>query len=162
VPDGPNSGAAKGVFVMAYAVHSNRYDPSGHPGHPSTVQIVSGLGLLAAIWLFVSAFVIPGSGWMAWNDIVFSILIGFFALCRTLAAYQQAWMSWISALLGVWVVLSPWLLLRSPADSMIGNNVLTGGLIIILSVWSALVTGPAESTTGAQTVAARREEVPPA
>jgi hypothetical protein len=138
---------------MAYAIQSTRFN------HTGQVQTASGLDVLAAIWLFISGFVVHGSYTMAWNDWIFAVIIGFFALCRTFGAYRQSWLSWLNFLMGIWVLISPWVLMGTPTQAMIVNNVITGGVIIILSGWSALASG---SGATAQTAEVRRDEVPPA
>jgi len=139
---------------MAYAIHPNRLNHSGQ------VQVASGLDVLAAIWLFISGFVVRGSYTMAWNNWIFAVIIGFFALCR-FGAYRQSWLSWLNVLLGIWVLISPWVLMRAPTHAMICNNVITGAVIILLAGWSALATNSSAVTDRVETVTVRRDEVPP-
>jgi len=140
---------------MAYAIRPNRFNTSANAG---PVQVASGLDVLAAIWLFISGFVIHGSYTMAWNNWIFAVIIGFFALCRTFGAYAQSWLSWLNLLMGIWVLISPWVLMGRPTNAMIWNNVITGAVIIILAGWSALATNSVQT---AQTAEVRRDEVPP-
>ena len=41
------------------------------------VQTASGLNCLAAIWLFISAFVITGQGPMVSNNLIFGVIVSF-------------------------------------------------------------------------------------
>jgi hypothetical protein len=114
------------------------------------VQWASGLNLLAAIWLFISAFAVYAHGSMMTNNVILGIVIGVLAAIRLAGAYDQAWVSWLNALLGVWVVVSPWAVMGTgpfgPTQAMIINNCITGGVIIALSCWSAIATNAAPTS----------------
>jgi hypothetical protein len=113
--------------------------------HRTQVQWASGLNFLAAVWLFISAFAVFASGPMMTNNVICGIVVAVLAAIRALGAYDQAWVSWLNALIGVWVVVSPWAVAGQPGPGgpthgMIINNCITGGLIIALSAWSAVAT----------------------
>ena len=117
----------------------------------SQAQSASGLNLLAAIWLFISAFVVPIHGPMTTNNVIFGICVAVLAVIRLGGAYDQSWLSWLNALLGVWVVISPWAVIGAgqggPTNGMIVNNCITGGVIFVLGCWSALATNSAPGET---------------
>ncbi len=112
--------------------------------HRNQVQWASGLNFLVGIWLFVSAFVIYARGPMVTNNVVLGIAVAVLAIIRAAGAYGQAWISWLNALLGVWVVISPWAVMGTgragPTVGMITCNVITGAVIVILGCWSATAT----------------------
>lgn len=116
------------------------------------MQWASGLNLLTAIWLFVSAFLIPIHASMKTNNIIVGVVVAVLAAIRLAGAYNQPWMSWLNAILGLWVMGSPWALMGTgplgPTAGTIANNLITGAVIFMLACWSA-----AASTT---------EPVPPA
>jgi hypothetical protein len=62
-------------------------------------------------------------------------------------------LSWINVLLGIWVLISPWVLGFAGHATPMTNNVITGIVIIILAAWSALATS--------STTSARRDDLPP-
>jgi hypothetical protein len=116
------------------------------------VQWASGLNVLAAIWLFISAFAVAAHGSMMTNNIILGIAVFVLALFRFGGAYAQSWISWVNLVLGIWVIVSPWVVMSRevPAtqDIMV-NNVITGVIIGILAIWSALAssTEPGAETT---------------
>jgi len=118
---------------MAYALK--------HPGQTTTA---SGLDVLAGIWLLISPFVLTfrGVNGAMTNNVVMGIAIGILATYRLFsAAANNAWVSWLNALLGVWVLISPWVLGFSLSNTAMTNNLIVGIIVIILSVWSALSSG---------------------
>jgi len=136
---------------MAYALP--------HRQHRTQVQVASGLDVLAAIWLFISAFVVAGGPTMAWNNIVLGVIVFILAACRAFGAYRQAWISWVNAVLGIWVVIAPWVLLGTPSRAIIWNNVITGAVVIVFAIWSAAATNTGSDTNAADY---SREPLPPA
>lgn len=124
---------AKRKRIMAYALK--------HPGQTTTA---SGLDVLAGIWLLISPFVLTfrGVNGAMTNNVVMGIAIGILATYRLFsAAANNAWVSWLNALLGVWVLISPWVLGFSLSNTAMTNNLIVGIIVIILSVWSALSSG---------------------
>jgi hypothetical protein len=108
------------------------------------IQTASGLNVIACIWLFISAFAIAHYGAMLTNNVIFGIIVTVLALVRASGAYDQAWLSWLNALFGIWVVISPWAVMgtgpNGPTQAIIVNNCITGGVIIALGCWSAVAS----------------------
>jgi len=118
---------------MAYAVQ--------HP-HRGQVATASGLDVLAGIWLLISPFVLHfGVRAAMTNNIILGIVIGVLALIRFFDTEQLAVLSWLNALLGLWVLISPWVLGFAGVRVPMTNNVVMGIIVIILAGWSALATG---------------------
>jgi hypothetical protein len=119
--------------------------------HRNQVQIASGLNVLAAVWLFISAFTVYAHSSMMTNNVILGICVAVLAVIRASGAYDQAWLSWVNALLGVWVVVSPWAVMgtgpNGPTQAMIINNCITGGVVIALACWSALATNTEPDST---------------
>jgi hypothetical protein len=113
--------------------------------HRSQVQWASGLNILAGIWLFISAFAVLASNPMTTNNVICGIAVVILAASRALGAYDQAWISWVNALIGLWVIISPWAVAGGPGPigptrGIILSNCITGGVILVLGVWSAIAT----------------------
>ena len=109
-----------------------------HP-HANQVRTASGLDVIASIWLFISAFAVTMTPAEAWSNAIAGVVVFVFSIIRTSGAYGQSWLSWINALIGLWVFFSPWIL-GSPTGSVMANNLITGGVIFLLGLWSALAT----------------------
>ena len=117
---------------MAYAVQ--------HP-HRGQVATASGLDILAGIWLLISPFVLHFLPHVAMtNNVILGIVVGVLALIRFLGAYDLAVLSWINVILGIWVLISPWVLGFASARVPMTNNVVMGIVVIVLAAWSALAT----------------------
>jgi hydrogenase-4 membrane subunit HyfE len=110
-----------------------------HP-HENQVKVASGLDVLAAIWLFISAFTVPMTYSLAWTNGVIAVIVFVLAGIRASGAYDQSWLSWVNAILGLCALLAPWFASVNPRSPAIINNVITGGIIILLAIWSALAT----------------------
>ncbi len=113
---------------MAYAIRKGQ------------IMTASGLDVLAAIWILISPFVLRLDATATTNNVILGIAIGILALIRFFGAYEASWLSWICAVLGLWVLLSPWILRFSRDSRATTNNVIFGIVVIVLACWSALAT----------------------
>jgi SPW repeat len=105
-------------------------------GWRSTVMAASGLNVIAGIWLIIAPFVLGyGGGDPYWNDIVFGAITGLIALARVAGAYRASWLSWLNALIGVWIFVSAfWLDATSTAQT---NDIVLGAIVFVLAIASA-------------------------
>ena len=122
-----------------------RYDPALPPrdgGWRETVTVASGVNLLAGIWLIIAPFVLGYSGGDPyWNDIAFGAIIALLALARVSGAYASSWMSWLNALIGVWIFIAAFWLDASATAGI--NDVILGIVVFVLGVASATATDEA-------------------
>jgi hypothetical protein len=111
----------------------------GPGGWRGAVATTSGLNVLAGIWLIIAPFVLGyGGGDPYWNDIVFGAVTGLIALARFAGAYRASWLSWINALVGVWMFVSAfWLDDTSTAAT---NDIILGAIVFVLAIASATAT----------------------
>jgi hypothetical protein len=113
--------------------------------HPNAdheqIVLASGGNLILGLWLIVAPFVLTFTGSSArGDDIILGIVIAVIAACRVFGAYRSPWLSWANALLGIWVIISPWILGFSGKAQPTWNNVIVGIAITILAVWSAVAS----------------------
>lgn len=108
--------------------------------HQNQVKVASGLDIVAGAWLFISPWVILMAYNVAWSNWIVGAVVMIIACIRAFGAYSAAGLSWFNAILGLWVLLSPWFLVETATDAAWGCNVLTGAAIIILAAWSAIAT----------------------
>jgi hypothetical protein len=119
--------------------------PANEPGSSrlwswrGDVAAASGLNVLAGIWLIIAPFVLGyGSGDPYWNDIVFGAIVAVLALVRISGAYRASELSWINALIGVWLFVSAfWLDSTGRAG---GNDIILGIIVFLLAIASASAT----------------------
>jgi hypothetical protein len=97
------------------------------------------LNIIAGIWILISPWVYGyavDTGGM-WNSVIVGIVIAVLALIRASGAYTQAWLSWINAILGLWLIISPWVYGYDNNTGGSWNSIILGIIVCILAVWSA-------------------------
>ena len=108
---------------------------------------LSGLNLLAGIWLIIAPFVLGYSGGDPyWNDIIFGAIVAVFALARMTGAYRESWLSWVNALIGAWIFASAFWL--DDTGQAAGNDIILGAIVFVLGIVAA--TASAEQPYPAQ------------
>src|SRR5262249_2435052 len=97
---------------------------------------VSGLSILCGIWLLMAPFVLGYSNLQVamWNDIILGILVAAIGLIR---AFGGGWAgaTWIAGLLGVWLIIAPFVLNYGDNPTAKWNDVIMGILVVIFA-WS--------------------------
>ena len=88
-------------------------------------------------WLFISPWVLGFSdaGKVATNAWIFGIIIALLAL-SAIFAYQR-WEEWMTAAIGVWVFISPWVLGAVSNARILWSSLVVGALLVILALWSS-------------------------
>jgi hypothetical protein len=105
---------------------------------------LSGINILLGLWILISPYVLafhqlPPA---VWNNVILGILIAFFAFVRVSSIENQPVWSWWNALLGLWVVISPFVLGFAQTTTALVNNIVAGALVGLLACTSAHVTAP--------------------
>ena len=54
--------------------------------------------------------------------------------------------SWLSLLLGIWMILSPFVLGLTMFHGLVWHNIILGIIVGLLALWSALATAPPTTT----------------
>lgn len=120
---------------------------TAYPQAKSNVQMASGLNVLAGIWLIIAPFIlsynnVAGS---TTNDVIVGIVVLVLAAARTMGDnYKASWMSWVNFVLGVWLILAPFVLGYPTGSTAFYNDIILGIIIAVLAAVSALST-PYES-----------------
>jgi len=57
------------------------------------------------------------------------------------------WLNWVKLVLGLWVVVSPWVLGFSGITIALWSNVIAGALIVIFALWGLFGSKPAVPET---------------
>jgi hypothetical protein len=88
----------------------------------------SWVNILLGIWVLISPFVLTLALPRAiWNNVVTGIVVGILAIIRVSVPNQTGW-SWINALLGIWLIISPFVL-GFTSGAGLWNNVILGIII---------------------------------
>jgi SPW repeat len=93
--------------------------------------------LLIGAWLFISTWVMPYPSGMpnaTWNAQVLGAAIVIFAAC---AVYMpRVWEEGINTVLGLWMIISPWVLQFSSSRAVTTNAIIVGLLVTTFAVWA--------------------------
>jgi hypothetical protein len=91
------------------------------------------INLLLAVWLFLSPWIVGFAGLMpaAWTAWLSAIAIGVFAVAA-LAAFAE-WEEWINLALGLWVLISPWVVRISTDQPAMLTLFLTGAAVAVVA-----------------------------
>lgn len=112
----------------------------------SQIRTASGLDVLIGTWVVLSPFILAfESGRATTNNVIVGGAMVLLAATRALGAHRAAWMSWVNAVLGLWLILSPWVLLFAGTYAPTVNNILAGLAVVGLATWSALATESAQT-----------------
>jgi len=107
---------------------------------PPTV-ITDGLLLLAGLWLAISPYVVhfrDVAPSVAQNNLLVGLVVAAVGLGLSMTPRSMLRLSWAAALIGVWVIVSPWVIQQSTVQlGIILTNVITGGVILLLGLAGA-------------------------
>jgi len=111
-----------------------------HRSNVGQIKLASGLTVVVGIWEILAPFVLGYS--LVPPPTINAVLIGFIitilASIRFFGAFDAAWLSWINAALGVWLILAPFIL--GYRDAAMVNDIIVGIIVLMLGTWSALLS----------------------
>ena len=96
-----------------------------------------GLALLTGLYVVASPWIVGFSGTasLATSDLIFGITLAFLAYGFATALDRAHGMTWTLPVLGVWVIVSPWVVPGVVLTSgMIWSNVVAGALLTFLGL----------------------------
>jgi hypothetical protein len=79
------------------------------------------------------------------HNLIMGIAIGLLALGFTRAPERMYGLSWAMCALGVWLIISPWVVGDSPDAGVVWNNIIIGALAVILGLVCAGTAAKASS-----------------
>ena len=94
------------------------------------------INLVLAICLFISPWIIgfTAETTPAWNAWVAGFVLGALALA-TLSAFAE-WEEWANLVIGLWLIVSPWLLGFAASTNVMATHVVLGVLVAAASAWA--------------------------
>lgn len=94
------------------------------------------VSLALGLWLVVSPWALgfAGEAGAMWNAVIAGVLVAAIA-CYALFEVM-AWQEWANAALGIWLVISPWVLGFSALAAAMWSAVLVGAVIAALAIWA--------------------------
>jgi hypothetical protein len=94
------------------------------------------VGLYCAISPWVVGFT-AAQAQATTHNLILGIAIGILALGFTVTPERMYGMSWAMCAVGIWVAISPWVLVTDPGTGLIWNNVIVGALTFLLGLMAA-------------------------
>ncbi|GAA3435126.1 SPW repeat protein [Kutzneria kofuensis] len=107
-------------------------------GGPPAVA-VDGLILLAGLYTAISPWVVGfGAAYprLAIDNLIIGLAVAVLACGLTAAPTRMFRLSWAMAAIGVWQIITPWVI-GPDTVAVVWNNVVTGGVITVLSAAAA-------------------------
>jgi SPW repeat len=98
---------------------------------PDGINVVLGALLFISPWVFSYA----GQGLAAWSAWIGGIVVAILAIAA-LVRFAE-WEEWINVVLGVWLVIAPWVLGFSAVAAATWSHVILGIVIAALAAWRA-------------------------
>ncbi|RWF63555.1 MAG: hypothetical protein EOS47_18615 [Mesorhizobium sp.] len=94
------------------------------------------INLVLAICLFISPWIIgfAAETMPAWNAWIVGVALGALALA-TLSVFAE-WEEWVNLVLGLWLIVSPWLLGFMANANAMATHVVLGILVVAASAWA--------------------------
>lgn len=97
---------------------------------------------IVGIWLIISPWVLrfgattgPESA-MTWNFVI-SGAIALILAIAALTAYRM-WEEWVEVVLGLWLIVSPWVLNFSTSRPALWSAIISGAVIVISAGWNLI------------------------
>jgi len=103
------------------------------------IKSASGLNVLAGIWIIFSPWIFGYAVFPAamWSSVVVGILIAVFAALRASSPASSPGLSWVNALLGAWVIVTPWIFNYEANAAATWDKVIIGAIVLCLALVSA-------------------------
>ncbi len=95
-----------------------------------------GATLVVGLWLIVSPWLLSFAATSAamWNAVLFGAIIAVLALAALMRF--RDWEEWVGMAVGVWLVVSPWVLGFAATRMAMWNAVIVGILTLALAGWA--------------------------
>lgn len=116
--------------------------------HQTEVRAASGTDVLAGLWLIAAPFVFnySANGGSVWNDVTVGIVIALLAAVQVSEGRSSSWASWLNVGLGAWLIVAPFALGFPTGSAAMWNDIILGGVVGILALFSALtVSGDSDT-----------------
>lgn len=112
------------------------------------VLYTGGVKMILGLWLIIAPFFLRYSDITSafWNDIIVGVLVVIFAGVRIFEAIRQTVLSWINTVLGVWLILAPFMLGYANNMKLLWNDIILGLIIAFISLIGASIGSPATHT----------------
>ncbi|MDK1342976.1 SPW repeat protein [Streptomyces sp. 378] len=141
-------------------VSPTRGDMTGHPDASEMrdryarvlggrdVALVDGPVFLLGLYCAASPWIVhytASQPSLVTHNLIMGIAIGLLALGFTRAPERMYGLSWAMCAIGVWMIISPWVVGENPDAGVVWNNIIIGALAVILGLVCAGTAAKASS-----------------
>lgn len=106
-------------------------------------RVVDGLVLLAGLYCAISPWTVHFSAArpeLLINNLIVGLAIALMGMAITAAPARLGNLSWTLGAMGVWLIISPWVVTRFPDAGVIWNQVVIGAVTCLLALVCAAVS----------------------
>ncbi len=105
------------------------------------VKVLSWITVVLGVWLIIAPFILTFPSMVAmWNSIIVGVIVLILSWIRAANPASSPGLSWINAILGLWLIVAPFVLRMVSSTSARWNDIVLGIAVIVFSVWAALAT----------------------
>lgn len=110
----------------------------------------SAVNVLAGLWLILAPFVLnfTRSSAATYNSVIVGVAVLVMAAIRAFNPDVREGLSWANLILGLWMIVSPYVLGYANVNNAQTNSLITGAIILILAAFSAYETNEAHREQG--------------
>ncbi len=111
-----------------------------------TAKTLSWIVAVGGVWEVLAPFLLGYSGTRnaLWDAIVVGVLLiilGAWAALASAPATVKA-LNWVNVVLGVWLIIAPFVLAYTGVMAAMWNDIIVGIIIAVLAAWAALSVKP--------------------
>ncbi len=105
-------------------------------------KILSWIIAVVGLWEIVAPFILgyTAVGAAMWDAIIIGVVILVLGVWAALANEEGTikTLNWINAVLGLWLIIAPFILAYSSTVTAMWNDIIVGIVVLVLGVWAAL------------------------
>ncbi len=101
------------------------------------LRSIAWVALLAGIWLLISPLVLGYTGVVpaVWNNVIVGILLVLLVAYTFFGRAGFGWPEWAMVVLGLWLIVSPWVLGYSGKTPALWNDVIVGIIVGLIGAY---------------------------
>jgi len=116
-----------------------------------TAKILSWIIAIAGLWEIAAPFVFGMTATTAflWDAIIIGLALLILGAWAALANDESTIknLNWVNAVLGLWLIIAPFILSYSSAAIAMWNDIVVGVIVVVLGVWAAMTVGSKTSNS---------------
>ena len=116
-----------------------------------TAKTLSWIVALAGLWEIVAPFILGYTATTValWNAIIIGAVLAVLAVWAALTDNEGnvKALNWVNGILGLWLLVAPFILSYSAVAAAMWNDVIIGIVVTVLAIWAALAVGQGSGST---------------